>query len=162
MAMAAKRLETVVEHLASRPGHETVRTLLAEMCVNALDIPQGDVEFEIRIPEVRGRIDGLFGSTVFEFKRDLRRETDDAEEQLTRYLAEELKQHNIAVNCIKPNGPVATPTFLSVAGADKDKFDWKSPDEMLEACTFLANQDGSGVTGMVATDTELCQRYKIT
>lgn len=59
MAMAAKRLETVVEHLASRPGHETVRTLLAEMCVNALDIPQGDVEFEIRVPEVRGRIDGL-------------------------------------------------------------------------------------------------------
>lgn len=88
MAMAARRLETVVEHLASRPGHETVRTLLAEMCVNALDIPQGDVEFEIRIPEVRGRIDGLFGSTVFEFKRDLRRESDDAEEQLTRYLTE--------------------------------------------------------------------------
>ncbi|RVT87170.1 hypothetical protein DXV76_03555 [Rhodobacteraceae bacterium CCMM004] len=84
MALAAERLETVVEHLALRPGHETVRALLAEMCVNALDVPQGDVEFEIRIPEVRGRTDGLFGSTVFEFKRDLRRETDDAEEQLTR------------------------------------------------------------------------------
>jgi hypothetical protein len=37
-------------------------------------------------PEVRGFVDALVGRTVVEIKRDLRRESHDAEEQLTRYL----------------------------------------------------------------------------
>ena len=40
------------------------------------------------MPEVRGRADLLFGATVFEFKRDLRREIQDVERQLPLYLAE--------------------------------------------------------------------------
>lgn len=88
MTMQTKRLATLVGQLASRPGHETVRALLNELCVVGLDIPTQEVSFEVRIPEVRGRIDALFGSTVFEFKRDLRKEKDDAEEQLLRYMAE--------------------------------------------------------------------------
>jgi hypothetical protein len=45
-----------------------------------------DIHFERHMPEVRGRLDALLGQTVFEFKRDLRRERRDAEEELGRYL----------------------------------------------------------------------------
>jgi hypothetical protein len=86
MAIDFGRLHTIVDYLKSRPGHENVRGIVRELCVVGLDIPDREVNFEIPVPEVRGRIDALFGSTVFEFKRDLRRETDDAEEGLTRYL----------------------------------------------------------------------------
>jgi hypothetical protein len=88
MTIQPKRLAALVGQLASRPGHETVRALTNELCVVGLDVPTQEVSFEVRIPEVRGRMDALFGSTVFEFKRDLRKEKDDAEEQLARYISE--------------------------------------------------------------------------
>jgi hypothetical protein len=56
--------------------------LVRELCVAGLDVPDDEVSFEIPVPEVRGRMDALFGSTVFEFKRDLRTEQADAEGQL--------------------------------------------------------------------------------
>jgi hypothetical protein len=62
--------------------------LVRELCVVGLDIPDADVNFEIPVPEVRGRMDALFGSTIFEFKRDLRAEQADAEDQLRRYLGD--------------------------------------------------------------------------
>src|SRR5947208_1174504 len=86
MPLVSERLDSIVEHLRTRPGHEHVRGLVRELCVVGLDIPDRELNFEVPVPEVRGRIDALFGSTVFEFKRDLRRERDDAEEGLTRYL----------------------------------------------------------------------------
>lgn len=63
-----------------------VRSLMNEICATGLDVPAEDVDFEVQVPEVRGRLDALFGHTVFEFKRDLRRELSDAEEQLGRYI----------------------------------------------------------------------------
>ena len=86
MPIAPDRLENLVGQLRSRPGHEMVRSLVHELCVVGLDVPDSDVSFEVRVPEVRGRLDALFGSTVFEFKRDLRREREEAEGQLKRYL----------------------------------------------------------------------------
>lgn len=88
MPMAPERLYALVATLKSRPGHERVRALLHELCVVGLDVRDDEIDFEVPVPEVRGRIDAVFGATVFEFKRDLRRESGDAEEQLTRYLAE--------------------------------------------------------------------------
>jgi N-6 DNA Methylase len=76
----------VIESLRTRPGHENVRGLVRELCVVGLDIPDREINFEVPVPEVHGRIDALFGSTIFEFKRDLRRERDDAEAGLARYL----------------------------------------------------------------------------
>lgn len=88
MAMDPERLTAVVGQLSNRPGHEAVRALVNELCAVGLDVPNEDVRFEVTIPEIRGRMDALFGSTVFEFKRDLRRERGVAEEQLTRYIKE--------------------------------------------------------------------------
>jgi hypothetical protein len=46
----------------------------------------------VRLPEVHGRADTLFGSVVFEFKRDLRQELADVSARLPDYLAERERQ----------------------------------------------------------------------
>ncbi len=88
MPIAPERLQAIVDSLRSRPGHENVRGLIRELCVVGLDVPDREVNFEVPVPEVRGRIDALFGSTIFEFKRDLRQEREEAEGGLTRYLGD--------------------------------------------------------------------------
>lgn len=88
MAISKRRLDAVVVQLRSRPGHEMVRALVNELCATGLDVPASEVDFEVPVPEVRGRLDALFGATVFEFKRDLRSERADAEEQLERYIGD--------------------------------------------------------------------------
>lgn len=86
MAITSERLQTIIEYLKERPGHENVRGTLRELWVVGLDVPDREINFEVPVPEVRGRLDAVFGSTVFEIKRDLRRERSDAEQGLTRYI----------------------------------------------------------------------------
>jgi len=86
--MGNERLASVVELLSKRPGHERVRALLHELCAVGLGLPDDAVNFEVPIPEVRGRLDAIFGATIFELKRDLRKELSEAERQLQRYLGE--------------------------------------------------------------------------
>ena len=88
MPLATDKLTEIVLELARRPGHETVRADVRELLIDGLGVPRRDVQLEEQIPEVRGRIDALLGRTVVEFKSDLRRERDDAEAQLTRYIAQ--------------------------------------------------------------------------
>jgi SAM-dependent methyltransferase len=51
-----------------------------------------EIDHEVRLPEVHGRADTLFGSVVFEFKRDLRQELGDVQARLPDYLAERERQ----------------------------------------------------------------------
>ena len=87
-SLPARRLAEIVVEMASRPGHEKVRALIYEVLVYGLGARSSEIHFERALPEVRGRADALLGLTVFEFKRDLRRERRDAEEGLSRYLPE--------------------------------------------------------------------------
>ncbi|MDE2898134.1 MAG: N-6 DNA methylase [Chloroflexota bacterium] len=82
------QLDEIARELAARPGHETVRSDVRQLLIDGLEIPREDVRLEAHIREVRGRIDALLGRTVIEFKSDLRRESADATEQLTRYIAQ--------------------------------------------------------------------------
>jgi len=76
-------------------------------------------------------------------------------ERFTWGLAAELGQYNIAVNALKPRGAVDTPG-MRFMNPDLEWSQWDSPDMMVKASVFLATQDATGVTGMVATDEELC------
>ena len=78
----------LVSELSERPGHEKVRALLHRLLVDGLGANSRDIDFEKPAPEVHGRIDALLGRTVFELKSDLRRERQDAEDGLSRYLSE--------------------------------------------------------------------------
>ena len=86
--LTPEELDEVVAELASRPGHEKVRTQVHRLLVDGLGADSRDIDFERPAPEVHGRIDALLGRTVFEFKSDLRRERPDAEKGLARYLSE--------------------------------------------------------------------------
>jgi hypothetical protein len=88
MPIALSRLQAAIGSLRTRPSHEHVRGIVRELCVVGLDAPDLAISFEVPVPDVQGRIDALFGSTIFEFKRDLRRELRDAEQGLARYIAD--------------------------------------------------------------------------
>jgi hypothetical protein len=81
-------LPELITTLVARPGHETVRTLIADILRNGFNAAYAALDHEVRMPEVRGRADMLFGATVFEFKSDLRREIGDVLARLPDYLAE--------------------------------------------------------------------------
>ena len=86
--METEELQSVVVELASRPRHEKVRSLIHRLLTDGLGADSTLIDFEKRVPEVRGRIDALLGRTVLEFKSNLKREIKDAEEELCRYLRE--------------------------------------------------------------------------
>lgn len=87
-AWHTRRLPDIVAELTTRPGHEKVRGLIFDILVSGLGAESTEIQFERPLPEVHGRLDALLGHTVFEFKRDLRREQRDAEAELSRYLAQ--------------------------------------------------------------------------
>jgi len=76
-------------------------------------------------------------------------------ERMTYGLATELGKFNIAVNCLKPRGAVET-EGVRFLNPPADRSQWDTPDMMVEAALFLAGQDATGVTGIVATDEEIC------
>ena len=84
--------QRIVSELATRPGHEKIRSLVYRLLVEDLGANSKEIDFEKHVPEVRGRIDALLGRTVFEFKSDLSRERRDAENGLNRYLTEQESQ----------------------------------------------------------------------
>ena len=85
-------LPEIVTTLARRPGHESVRTLVADILRYGFGAAYHAIDHEVRLPEVHGRADTLFGSVVFEFKRDLRQELSDVSARLPDYLTERERQ----------------------------------------------------------------------
>ncbi|MCU4161801.1 hypothetical protein AiwAL_17125 [Acidiphilium sp. AL] len=85
-------LPEIMTRLAARPGHEAVRTLIGDILRNGFGIAWSEIDHEVRLPRVHGRIDTMFAGTVFEFKRDLRQELGDVERKLPDYLAERERQ----------------------------------------------------------------------
>lgn len=79
-------------------------------------------------------------------------------ERFTTSLAAEVSEHNLAVNCIKPEFGVATEGFKYWF----PKRDWSgyvTSEAMVKAAAFLATQDASGVTGVVITAEELAELH---
>ena len=88
MAGPVPDLAPVVARLAARPGHEATRTALESLLRDGFGADFADIAHEVRMPDVRGRADMLFGSVVFEIKSDLRREIDDVARRMPDYLRE--------------------------------------------------------------------------
>ena len=78
-------------------------------------------------------------------------------ERFTWGLAAELGQHNIAVNGLKPLRPVASEGFRAQR-PDADFSTWATPEAMVKAVIFLAQQDARGLTGAIVTAEELVRR----
>jgi len=82
-------------------------------------------------------------------------------ERLSNGLAEEVREYNISVNCLKPEGFVDSEgaRFWSPPGTDFSK--WDPPDLMVRATLFLASQTSSGVTGGIFTEKQLAREYDL-
>jgi N-6 DNA Methylase len=85
-------LTATIAELASRPGHEKVRTLITHLLTEHLGAKSTDITFEKRVVEIKGRIDALLGRTVIEFKSNLAKERKDADAQLSSYLPHREKE----------------------------------------------------------------------
>jgi SAM-dependent methyltransferase len=78
----------LLRHLANRPGHDEVKADFRQLLIDEFQVELGALEFQRRVPEVRGRLDALIGRTVFEAKSNLDREWADVERKMPDYLAD--------------------------------------------------------------------------
>lgn len=78
----------LLRHLATRPGHDEVKADFRQLLVEEFGVELGALDFERRVPEVRGRLDALIGRTIFEAKSDLNREWPDVARRMPDYLAD--------------------------------------------------------------------------
>ena len=90
--IAPEATAALLRHLATRPGHDEVKSGFKQLLLQEFGIDHESLEFERRVPEVRGRLDALIGRTVFEAKRDLDKEWQDVERRMPDYLADRQQQ----------------------------------------------------------------------
>ena len=82
----------LLRHLARKPGHDEVKADFRQLLIEEFDAELSALDFERRVPEVRGRIDALIGRTILEAKSDLAREWSDVERKMPDYLADREKE----------------------------------------------------------------------
>jgi SAM-dependent methyltransferase len=90
----------ILRHLHGRPGHDEVKADFRQLLVDEFGVALSELDFERRVPEVKGRIDALIGRTVFEAKSDLDKEWGDVERRMPDYLADrerEEGQHFVGI-----------------------------------------------------------------
>jgi len=77
-------------------------------------------------------------------------------DRFTIGLAVEAGKYNIAANALKPKEVVDT-DGMRFWTKEEDRKGWVPADKMVKCAVFLAVQNASGVTAMLATDEELSQ-----
>lgn len=83
-----QRTRDLLRHLATRPGHDEVKADFRQLLTEEFGAELGALDFERRVPEVKGRLDALIGRTVFEAKRNLDQEWSDVVRRMPDYLAD--------------------------------------------------------------------------
>ena len=76
-----------------------------------------------------------------------------AMERFSTALAPELADDGIAINALRP-GAVKTELATQELGPDHDWSGWATPDAVVPAVVFLAQQRGDGLTGQVVDSTQ--------
>ena len=74
------------------------------LLIEEFGVEIGALEFERRVPEVRGRLDALIGRTVFEAKSDLAKEWGDVERRMPDYLADREREEGERFTGIASDG----------------------------------------------------------
>ena len=64
------RTTDLLRHLAGRPGHDEVKADFRQLLTEEFGVQLHDLDFERRVPEVKGRLDALIGRTIFEAKKN--------------------------------------------------------------------------------------------
>jgi len=77
-----------LRHLAGRPGHHEVKADFRQLLTEEFGVELHHLDFERRVPEVKGRLDASIGRTVFEAKKNLDQEWADVLRRMPDYLAD--------------------------------------------------------------------------
>ena len=80
---------------------------------------------------------------------------------LAQGLAKELAEHNIAVNCLWPEGQRASEVML-YTWPDTDKSGWLNPQVMGDAALAVVQEEPASFTGNALTDQEMLRREGLT
>src|SRR5689334_14591851 len=83
-----ERTAELLQHLATRPGHDEVKADFRHLLIEEFGAELRALDFERRLPEVRGRLDALIGRTILEAKTNLDREWSDVVRRMPDYLAD--------------------------------------------------------------------------
>jgi hypothetical protein len=78
----------LLRHFASRPGHDEVKANFRQLLISEFGASLDELDFERRVPEVKGRLDALIGRTILEAKSHLDREWADVVRRMPDYLAD--------------------------------------------------------------------------
>ena len=78
----------LLRHLAGKPGHDEVKADFRDLLIGEFGAELSALDFERRVPVVRGRLDALIGRTILEAKRDLAKELADVERKMPGYLGD--------------------------------------------------------------------------
>ncbi len=92
--MTSSQILQNINKLHSKPGHEQVKFTLCDILKDALYAKDDEIDLEERL-SCRGRIDTLWRQTIFEIKRNLNRELQDAQDQIKRYIKSKEKDTGI-------------------------------------------------------------------
>ena len=95
---------SILRNLASRPGHDEVKSGFREVVALEFGVDRAQIKLEERVQEIRGRLDALVGLTVFEAKRDLKKEWRDIERRMPEYLADRERDEEEACIGIASDG----------------------------------------------------------
>lgn len=87
-ASLSSRTIEILHHLSGKPGHDEVKADYRDLLREEFKIALADMDFEKRVPEVKGRIDALIGRTIFEAKSCLDKEWSDVQRKMPDYLAD--------------------------------------------------------------------------
>ncbi|PNE09756.1 MAG: hypothetical protein CR217_18315 [Beijerinckiaceae bacterium] len=66
--MTSQSTIDVLRHLAGKSGHDEVKADFRQLLIDEFGAELSALDFERRVPEVRGRLDALIGRTILEAK----------------------------------------------------------------------------------------------
>lgn len=92
--MVSDIINQSIKTLYKKPGHEKVRLVLCDLLRRVFSATNDEIALEDRLINARGRIDALWGRTIFEVKRNLDQELEDAKTQIKRYIQFKEEENN--------------------------------------------------------------------
>ena len=104
MMSLSERTLDILRNLARKPGHDEVKNFFAELLISEFGAERSAIDFERRVPEVKGRIDALIGRTVLEAKSDLKKEWVDVERRMPDYLKDREREEKQRFTGIATDG----------------------------------------------------------
>lgn len=134
------RTKDILLHLASRPGHDEVKADFRDLLLEEFGAERHAIDFERRVPEVKGRLDALIGRTILEAKSDLVKEWADVERRMPDYLADREREEKERFTGIATDGLKWAVFERDGEGIRKIKETTLVPDKSEE---FLAWLDGA-------------------